>query len=231
MIDGRRGAILTAACLAAHLLGTPAAEAATIDFATAGCAGTICGPFDYGNGVLELTATGGNFQYKTLNGATGLGISGRTGGEIDPNEAIIGTFSSLVLLDSFRVLFLYNGPEFGDPNEKARVSINDGALSGTLTVNGENNAVWSRAGATVSNCGATTEAGIGCFLVTNPFGSAAVSNVKFTAVNTPTASNNSDYSLHQLSATSVPEPAAVFLLGLGAFALGRRLRTRERDVK
>lgn len=215
-----------AASLVAILIGSaPAAEAGTIiDLVSAGCSGTVCSGLDYGTGTLDLTSVGGTFQYKTVNGATGLGVSGQTGGEIDVNESIAGTFSTPILLEAFRVLFIYNGPEFNDPNEKASVSINNGALSGMLTVNGENTAVWSVPGAIVTNCGATTVDGTGCFVIQNPFGSTAVSNIAFTALSVPSTSNNSDYSLSQLDVTTVPEPATLCLLGLGAAAIVRRRR-------
>ena len=75
-----------------------------IDLGTAGCTGVVCGPLVYPSGLLTLTATGGTFTSKTRNGATGLGISGKTQGEIDVNEFVRGSFSSPVTLEALTIL-------------------------------------------------------------------------------------------------------------------------------
>jgi hypothetical protein len=220
------GTLAAVAALAALMPG--AASASTIEIGTAGCSGASCSLL-YPGGTLTLTPVGGSLQTKTLNGETGLGVSNGTSGEIDVNEAIDGAFSSDVTLDAFRILFIYNGPEFGDPNEVAQVTVN-GSTAGTLTVNGENTAVWSLPGASVSNCGDTTAAGTGCFLVTNPFGNTAVSNIAFTALHSATGTapitSDSDYSLSRVDVTPVPEPASLMLFGMGIAATTRRLRRR-----
>ena len=64
------------------------------------------------------------------------------------------------------------------PIERAPVSINNGAFVATL-IPGlvDNTATRSLGGATVVNCGTTTESGTGCFDVMMPFGTTLVSNI------------------------------------------------------
>jgi len=213
-------------CAAVSFLGAATAHATTIDFITSEpCAGlTICGPI---SSLVTLTAVGGTFEYKTRMGATGLGVSNATAGEIDTTESINGALIAPQVITGFRVLFLYNGGEFGDLNEIAKLTIN-GTTFGTLSAVAENTAVWSLSGATVTNCGATNESGTGCFDVLNPFGSALVSNFSFTAVHVPNAANDSDFSLGSLSVlgpnTPIPEPASLTLVGIGLAAGFKRLR-------
>ena len=193
-----------------------------IDLGTAGCSGTVCAPLLFPGGTLTLTAEGGTFTSKTRFDKTGLGVSGGTRGEIDVNEFVRGTFSSAVALDAFTILFLYNGGEFGDPNEVAQVSINGGSVIGTLTAHAENSAVWSLGGG-VSNCGETNVTGTGCFRIANPFGNLLITDIAFTAVSAGSnLPNDSDFSLGAIEVPSAPEPSLLVLLAAGSLGLAAR---------
>jgi hypothetical protein len=226
-----------AAALIAISLAASRAQADTIDLVSGSpCVWSVsCGPLPFTGGTLTLTSNG-NFEYKVLNGETGLGVSGsgHTGGEIDIDEFVTGTFSRPTHIQGFRLLFLYNGPEFGDPFEMARVSINNDAIVATLVPGAsDNSATWSLGGgAIVNSCGDTTLAGTGCFDILNPFGSTLVFNITLTALlsgDDPT--HNSDFSLASFEVSpireTVPEPASWLLVGTGAAAALRSHRRRH----
>jgi hypothetical protein len=224
------------AAVAAALLTTLAvsqpASATLIDQTTWGsCVGaSACA---IGNATLSAQPTGRSFEQKTVADQTGLGISGLTAGEIDIGEMFNVSYGVSEVINAIRIVFIFNGPEFDDVAEIARVTVNGGA-SYSLSVSGtvDNVASWSGIG-TVSSCGATTASGSGCFDILNPFGNSLVNSLSFTAVagGAPlggTGSNQSDYAIGSINgARAVPEPDTIMLLGAGFLGLGL-LRRRRR---
>ncbi len=175
---GLAAAGLVAACVAGA--GQPG-DPVTIDVESLKAAGCIGNAGCVVEGA-EVTATGGVLAKKFNNGVIGVGVSGGASGEeIDIGQAIGIVLDRPRPVVAFKVLFLYNGPEYGDRAEKASV-VADGTAY-TLSVRNDADdahADWSGPGA-VSKCGATTSTGTGCFVVTDPF-PGAVSQVEFKAV-------------------------------------------------
>ena len=158
------------------------------------------------NGVT--TATG--FFVKSLGGKSGIGVNGSVPGEIAINESVNVQFlgNDPYKVDSIQIVFLFNGPEYGDKAEIARVTTNAGA-SYTLSVANapdDANATWSNPGSTVTKCGATTLGASGCFLITNPF-PVPVRSLVFTAVPATAGgylsanTNDSDFAIGEIKAS------------------------------
>jgi hypothetical protein len=229
-----RLAALAAALLITLAMSQPV-SATLIDPTTwLGCVGAAgCG---IGNASLSAQPSGRAFEDKTVADQTGLGISGQTGGEIDIGEMFNVSYGVSEAINAIRIVFIFNGPEFDDVAEVARVTVN-GGTSYSLSVSGtaDNLATWSGLGSVVS-CGPTTSAGSGCFEISNPFGDSLINSLSFTAVTGGTpmggpGTNQSDYAIGSIRGTpippvSVPEPNTILLLGAGLIGLGLLRRRR-----
>ena len=173
--------------------------------------------------------TGGKFQQKSQDGWNGVGISGKTGGEIDTTESILFTFNSPQHIDNFILTLLFSQGPYGDPNEIAGIQVNGTDWYYLTAKYPEADATWKRTdGNTIStttslDCltdDAHLTGGAAAWEVYNPFGDTAVSTLIFTAINSPTCYNNSDYTFNSLQTSApVPEPATTFLLGTGMLSL------------
>jgi hypothetical protein len=165
----------------------------------------------------------------------GLGVlsdADVTPGEINFGESIAAVFDVASILESFRIVFFYNGDEFGDVNEVGNLQVTFADLSVvdyTINVTGENTATISSGLGAIVNCGATVLFGSGCFDFIGSFGDALIQSIVFSAPDLPTDINNSDYALGEfVFSTVIPAPGALLLLltGIGGLTFASRSRKR-----
>lgn len=198
--------------------------------------GTVLGA-DFVNGqtVYSQTFTDGTiatftgstaFQKKTQDGITGVGISGgRTNGEIDIGETLTGSFSKEVIVTSLNLALLFDGPEYKDVKEVAKMLVSfadGGSASYYLTATGVHTAAWTGEGTVLSLGSGAVDGGTGAWQINNPFGFRSVDSIVFTAVKgypkstCHTCDNQSDYTFMSMVVTPVPEghTSAMMLAGL-----------------
>lgn len=196
------------------------------------------------NGV-SFQALGGKLDSKLVAGYLGIGVSGHTAGEIDIGEAIKASWGSAQKVSSFSVAFLFNGPEFGDVNEVAKVNLTGSAngVYGKLTAVSDTQAKWQLFNSSnvalgsasfVNAVSSATAGAAGVWTVTDPFTNYAGTGMKFSALEGVCGSkkcfDQSDFAFYSLT-TTIPEPGSYAMLGTGLFSVGFLMQRRRTTRK
>ena len=185
----------------------------------------------------KVGAADGKFSFKAAQGGyQGVGVSPKTGsertpGEIDIGESINASFSKGIFITNFTLGLLFDGPEYGDVNEKAQITatyLDNSVHSFTFTATGKTTGIWTGEGS-YANLSKAVEGYGGVWSLSNPFGDVRVKGLSFTALpgSCGTAggscTNQSDFTLISVSAVPEPETYAMMLIGLlGVGFMSRR---------
>lgn len=187
-------------------------------------------------GNLTFTPNAGDLGLKTTGGEEGVGVTGGpSGNEIDVGQSITASSVSGFRLEWTTLLFLFDGPEYGDVEEVARLTatpfgggeqivaelqneyFSDSEDMLKLRINGDltNTLILS---ATEANSTSPAEVTLGAL-----FGDTLLSSLTFEAIATTecgagACDNPSDFSIK--SVATVPAPGPLGLLGAGLAVMG-----------
>lgn len=198
---------------AAAALIAPSALALSYDAATDGTASQA--------GYTFTTKDNAALGLKTVAGFTGLGVQGGySGNEIDVGQWLQINFTDgPQTLDYLTIAFLYDGPEFGDPDERAKI-LADG-IPFFLQATGEDTVTWTGTGSP-DNISPANGQGGGVWRIDNPF-SGPVTTIRLKPVDLVSGNGqDSDFSLlgFGTGANLVPDGGTTLvLLGLALAGL------------
>lgn len=181
----------------------------------------------FADGTTATFVGSAAFEKKSQDGITGVGIVGKTAGEIDINEKLTGSFSKEVIVSSLNLALLFDGPEYGDVKEVAKLLVTFADDSSNpfeffLTATGVHTAAWTGEGTVTSIGSGAVNGGTGAWQIDNPFGFRSVQSIEFTAVkgypytNCKSCNNQSDYTFVNMTVIPVPEAnsSAMMFVGL-----------------
>lgn len=194
----------------------------------------------FSDGTVATFTGSSAFQKKSQDGITGVGISGgRTAGEIDIGESLTGSFSKEVIVYSLNLALLFDGPEYSDVKEVAKMLVNyadGGTADYYLTATGVHTASWTGEGSVISIGSGAVNGGTGAWQINNPFGTRSVDSIVFTAVKGFPASscgnhcdNQSDYTFVSMVVTPVPEAHTSAMMFAGLLIMGGLAARRARS--
>jgi hypothetical protein len=186
----------------------------------------------FADGTTATFVGSSAFKQKSQAGITGVGIAGgRTDGEIDIGETLTGTFSKEVIVSSINLALLFDGPEYGDVKEVAKLLVTfaddiNNPAEYFLTATGIHTAAWTGEGTVTSIGSGAVDGGTGAWQLDNPFGTRSIQSIQFTAMkgypytNCRTCSNQSDYTFVNMTVIPVPEADMSAMMFAGLLVVG-----------